>query len=94
MHELQVKYHHLFELNSRDHVIPASGYLIEEVTRVLGLPNMCAVVPHILHRVAGFTLDVEVPQSKLGRLEEKIKAIEKHFAEQGWLKEVVKLSPT
>ena len=94
MHELHVKYHQLFELNSRDHVIPASGYLIEEVTRVLGLPNMCAVVPHILHRVAGFTLDIEVQQSKLGLLEERIKAIEKHFAGQGWLKEVVKPSPT
>ena len=87
MHEPHVNYQHRIDLSSGDCVWPASSYLISEVANCLGVLDN-NVQPAIAMREPHVTLNIEVPQSKLQRLEERIKAIEKHFAEQGWLKSV------
>ena len=85
MHPPLINYSRRFDLSSDDYVWRASDYLIYRVAEILGLP-VNSVQPTIAFTVPHIILKIAVPQSKLARLEERIKSIEAHFAKQGWLK--------
>ncbi len=91
MHEPLIKYCRQFDLASDDYVMPASSYLIDKVAEVFGWANeKWKVQPILKFTVPRVTLDIVIPPNKLARLEGKIKEIEKHFKEQGWLKSAPK----